>query len=106
MDVQKGSGAKDTYGPLSSANPLISGAAPKPLTSNMDSRSVFPTKTPFFASSNFYPPMSLNSPEPFGGGINSKAVTSSLSGEGSLLRVGSFSFGSPVSASASSNPIF
>ena len=32
--------------------------------------------------------------------------TSSLSGEGYLLKVGSFSFGSPVSASAVSKPIF
>ena len=30
----------------------------------------------------------------------------SLSGKGSLLKVGSFSFGSPVSASAVSKPIF
>ena len=36
MDVQKGYGAKDTYGPLSSATPPISAAAPKPLSSNMD----------------------------------------------------------------------
>ena len=54
----------------------------------------------------FYPPMSLNPPAPFGGGIDSKAVTSSLLGEGSSLKVGSFSFGSPVSASAVSKPIF
>ena len=31
MDVQKGSGTKDNYGPLSSVNPPISVAAPKPL---------------------------------------------------------------------------
>ena len=49
MDVQKGSGAKDTSGPLSSANPPISVAAPKPLSSNMDSRYVLPTKIPSFA---------------------------------------------------------
>ena len=33
-------------------------------------------------------------------------MISSLSGEGYLLKVGSFSFGSPVSASAISKPIF
>ena len=33
-------------------------------------------------------------------------MTSSLSGEGYLLKVGSFSFDSPVSASAVSKPIF
>ena len=38
MDVQKGSGAKDTSGPLSSTNPPILLAAPKTLSSNMDSR--------------------------------------------------------------------
>ena len=48
MDVQKGSGAKYTSGTLSSTNPLISVAAPKPLSYNMDSRYVFPTKTPSF----------------------------------------------------------
>ena len=50
--------------------------------------------------------MLLKALAPFEGGINSKALTSSLSGEGSLLKVGSFSFGSPVSASDVSNPIF
>ena len=49
MDVSKGSGAKDNSGPLSSANPLASAAAPNPLPSNMDSRYVLPTKTPSFA---------------------------------------------------------
>ena len=87
MDVQDGSGDKDTSGTLSSANPPISVAAPKPLSSNMESRSVFLTKIPSFSYSNIYPPMSLNPPAPFGGGIKSKAVTSSLSGEGYLLKV-------------------
>ena len=50
--------------------------------------------------------MPLKVPAPFGGRIESKAVTSSISGEGSSLNVGSFSFGSPVRASAVSNPIF
>ena len=50
--------------------------------------------------------MSLNPPEPFEGGIESKAVTSSLLGEVSLLKVGYFSFVSPVSASTVSKPIF
>ena len=50
--------------------------------------------------------MLLKALAPFEGGINSKALTSSLSGEGSLLKVGSFSFGSPVRASAVSKPIF
>ena len=50
--------------------------------------------------------MSLNDPIPFGGGIKFKAVPSSLSGEGSLLKLCSFSFSSPVSASAISKPIF
>ena len=49
MDVQKGSGFKDTSGPLSSVNPTISVAAPKPLSSYMDSRYVFPKKIPSFA---------------------------------------------------------
>ena len=49
MDIQKGSGAKDTSGSLSSANPPISVAAPKPLSSNMESRSVLQNKTPPFA---------------------------------------------------------
>ena len=49
MDIQKGSGAKDTSGTLSSMNPPISVAALKPLSSNMDSRSILPTKTPSFA---------------------------------------------------------
>ena len=50
MDVQKGSGDKDTSGTLSNENPPISVAAPKPLSSNMDSRYVFPTKAPYFES--------------------------------------------------------
>ena len=50
--------------------------------------------------------MSLNPPEPFGGGIKSKTVTLSLSGDVYLLKVGSLSFGSPVSASTVSKPIF
>ena len=49
MDVQKCSGYKDTSGPLSSLNPPISVAASKPLSSDMDSRYLFPTKTTYFA---------------------------------------------------------
>ena len=49
MDVQKGSGAKDTYEPLSSTNPPISVSAPKALSFNMDSRYLFPNKTPSFS---------------------------------------------------------
>ena len=49
MDVQNVYGAKDTSGPLSSTNPNISVAAPKPLSSNMDSRSFLPTKIPSFS---------------------------------------------------------
>ena len=56
--------------------------------------------------SNVYPLMSVNPPAPFVGGINSKAVNLSLSGEGYLLKVGSFSFGSSVSASTAGKPIF
>ena len=106
MDVQKGYVAKDTSGPLSSANPSISVAATKPILSNMESRSVWSTKTTSFASYNLYPPMSLKAPAPFGGEIKSKAVTSSLSGEGYSFKVGYFSFGSPVIASAVNKPIF
>ena len=91
---------------LSIVNPPISGAAPKPLSSNMDSRSFLPTKTTSFASSNVYPLMVLKAPVPFGGGIKSKSVTSSLSVEGSLLKAGCFSFGSPVSYSSVINPMF
>ena len=105
-DIQKVSGAKDTSGTFYSANPTISVAAPKPLSSSMDSRSVVQTKIPSFASSNVYPPMPLKPPAPVGGGIKSKALNSSLSGEGYSLKVGSFSFGSPVSTSAVSKPIF
>ena len=74
-------GAKDISGPFSSVNPPISVAAQKPLSYDMNSRSILPTKTPSFVSSNFYPPMSLNAPASFGGVINSKAVASSLSGD-------------------------
>ena len=91
---------------ISSVNPPISVAAPKSLSSYMDSRSVFTTKTPSFASSNDYPKISSKDPAPFGCGINPKDMTSSLTGEGYSLKVGSFSFGSPVSASAVSKPIF
>ena len=106
MDVQKGYSSKDIYGHFSSASPPISVAAPKPLSSNMDSRSVFPTKTPSFAYSNFYPKIPLNTQSPFGGVINFKDVTSSLSCGGYLLKVGSLSFGSPVSVTAIGKLIF
>ena len=106
INIQVGYGSKYTSGPLSSVIPPISVEAPKPLSSNTDSRYVFPTKIPSFAYSNFYPQISLNTSAPFVVGIKSKAVTSSLSGEGSSLKVGSFSFGSPVSASAVIKPIF
>ena len=49
MGVQKDYGTKDTSGVFSSANPPISVPAPKPISSDMDSRSIFPTKTPSFA---------------------------------------------------------
>ena len=49
MDVQKGSVAKDTYGLFSGANVPISVAAPKSLSSNIDSKSVLMTKTTSFA---------------------------------------------------------
>ena len=55
---------------------------------------------------NAYPPITLKPPPPFGGGINPKDVTFSLSGEDYLLKIGSFSVGSPVSSSAVSKPIF
>ena len=74
MEIKKGSGANDTSGTLYSSNLPISLAAPKPLSSNMDSRSVLPTKTPSVASLNVYPPMSLKSPYPFEGSIKSNAV--------------------------------
>ena len=48
MDVQKVYDARDTYGPLSNANPTISEVATKPLSSNMESRYVLTTKTPSF----------------------------------------------------------
>ena len=47
--LQKYYSARDTSGTFSSVNPTISVAAPKPLSYNMDSRSVFPTKIPSFA---------------------------------------------------------
>ena len=49
MVVPKGYSIKDNSEPLSSVNPPISVAAPKPLSSNMDSGSVLPTKIPSFA---------------------------------------------------------
>ena len=49
----------------SSANSTISVEAPKPLSSNIDSKYVLPTKKLSFASSNFYPPMSSKSPSLF-----------------------------------------
>ena len=49
MDVQRGYCVKDTTGPVSSANPPISVVAPKPLSSNMEPRSVLPTKITSFA---------------------------------------------------------
>ena len=90
MDIQKGYGTKDTSGTLSSVNPPISVAAPKPFSSKMNSRYFFPIKMSSFAQSNVYPTMPLKAPAPFGGGIKSKAVTPSLSGEGSSLKAGSF----------------
>ena len=89
-----------------SFNPPISIAAPKPLSSNMDSRSVFPTKISSFTYSNVYPQISLKPLAPFGGVIKSKAVTSSLSGKDLYVKVGYFSFGSSVSAFAVSKPKF
>ena len=83
MDVQKASVTKDTYGPLSSANSPVSVVAPKPLSSNIDSRYFYPNKITSIAYQNVYPPTSLNPPAPFGGKINSKSVNSSFSGEGS-----------------------
>ena len=59
MDVQKYSGAKDTFGTLPSANSPIPIASSKPLSSNIDSRSVLPTKITSFAYSNDLPPISL-----------------------------------------------
>ena len=50
--------------------------------------------------------MSLKSLSLFEGWIKSNAVTSSLSGEVYLLKVGSFSFCSPESSSAVSKPLF
>ena len=48
MDVQNVYGSKDTYGTLSISNYPISVVASKSLSSNMDSRSFLPTKTPYF----------------------------------------------------------
>ena len=48
----------------------------------------------------------IKAPAPFGGGIKSNDVISSLSGEGYLLNLVSLSFGSPVSDSAISKLIF
>ena len=70
MDTQKFRGTKDTYGLLSSANPPISVAAPKPPLPYMESGYFFPTKTTSFASSNVYLPMYLIPPALFGSGIN------------------------------------
>ena len=50
--------------------------------------------------------MPLKALESFGGGIKYKAMTSSLSCEGSSLNVGFYSFGSLVSTSAVDEPIF
>ena len=50
--------------------------------------------------------MALMAQAPFGGGINTKAMTSSLSGEGSLLELVTFLVYSPVSASVVSYTIF
>ena len=72
----------------------------------MDSRSVFPIKITSFEYLNIYPPMSLNTPSPFGDGLNYRGVNSSLSIEGASLKVRYFLFGSPVSASAGSKPIY
>ena len=49
MDVQKGHGAKDNSEPLYSVNTPISVSEPNPLSSNIDSRYVLPTKTTSFA---------------------------------------------------------
>ena len=49
MDVKNGYSAKDNSGPLFSVNSPISVAAPKTLSSNMDSGYVLPRKTPSFA---------------------------------------------------------
>ena len=78
INVRKCSGSKDSYGDFTSMNTPISGASPKPFSSNMDSRSIFPTKTPSFFSSNVYPPISLKVTEPFGVHVKSKDITSSL----------------------------
>ena len=54
----------------------------------------------------YLPTNVIKFPSTIGGGIKSKAVTLSLSGEVSPLKVGSLSFGSPVSVSDVSKPIF
>ena len=56
MNVQKVLVPRIILG-LSSFISPVSLAPPKPLSSNMDSISVLPTKKPSFVSSNFYPPM-------------------------------------------------
>ena len=53
MDIQKVYGTKDSSGGVYRANPPISVSAPKPLLYKVDLRSVLPTKTPSFESSNF-----------------------------------------------------
>ena len=55
MYIQNGYVAKDTSESLSSANPTISVTAPKPISSNTDSRSVFPTEIPPFSYQDIYP---------------------------------------------------
>ena len=52
MDVQKGSGANDASRTLYNENPTISVALPKPISLDMNSRSILSTKTPSFVSSN------------------------------------------------------
>ena len=49
MDIQNFYGDKDASEPLYTESSTISLAAPKPRSSNMDSRSVLPTKIPPFA---------------------------------------------------------
>ena len=104
---KEGSGSKDTSRPLSSANAPILGAAPKLLPSNMDSRSFLSTKTPSFASSNVYSPMSLKVPVPFGGGVKVQGCDFIIIRWGFFIAGRLFLiFGSPLSASAVSRPIF
>ena len=49
LNIQKNYVAKDTSWTLSSIDPSIPVSAPKQLSSNMSSRSVFPKKIPSFA---------------------------------------------------------